>query len=65
METSKTIKVIGMARAGVGVRVMGKMCANVFINNFMGEGLGVVFKKGLNVSTNFKPQVCYRTQFDS
>lgn len=37
-------------------------CADVFTNNSMGESMGVnVFKMGLNVSTNFKLQVCYRT----
>lgn len=48
METSRTTKVIGMAKAGVGVRVMGKMCADVFTNSSMGEGMGVdISKMGL------------------
>lgn len=48
METSKTMKVIRMAKAGVGVKVIGKMCADVFTNNSMGEGMGVNFEMGLN-----------------
>lgn len=40
----------------------GKMCANVFANDFMVEGMAVnVFETGLNVSADFG-QVCYRAQ---
>lgn len=40
---------------------IGKMCDNVFMNNSMGKGImGInVFEIGLNVSPNFKQQVCY------
>lgn len=32
----------------------GKMCANVFTNNWMGEGVGINdLQIGLHVSTNF------------
>lgn len=42
--------------------MIGKMCA-VLPNNSMGEGVGIsVLEMGLNVSTHFKPQVCYRIQ---
>lgn len=35
------------------------LSVRVFTYNYMGEGMGVnVFEKVLNVSTNFKPQVC-------
>lgn len=60
---SKTTKVIRMGKAGVGVRVMGKMCADVFTNSSMGEGMGVdIFEMVFNFSTDFKAQFCYRTQ---
>lgn len=39
------------------------MCANVFANNLMDEGMGVnVFEVGFNVSTDFGRQVCYLAQ---
>lgn len=38
-----------------------KICAYEFTN--VGEGMGVnIFEICLDVSTNFKAQVCYRTQ---
>lgn len=65
METSKTAKVIRMVKAGVGVRVIGKICGHVFTNNSMDEGMGVdVFEMDLNVSADFGQQVCYRIQTD-
>lgn len=40
--------------------VIGKLCANVFANNFTGEAVGVrVLDTGLDVTTRFKQQVCY------
>ena len=39
------------------------MCAHVFTNHLMGEGMyGKVFEKGCNVSTDFGQQVCYGAQ---
>lgn len=43
--------------------LMGKMCANVFTNNSIGEGMDVkIFEMDLNVFTNFKQQVCCTAQ---
>lgn len=43
--------------------VIGEMCANVLTNNFMDEAMGTnVLETGLNVSTSFKQQLCYRAQ---
>lgn len=65
VETSEARKVIRMVKAGVGVRVIGKMFADVFTNNSMSEGAGVdAFEMGLNVSTSFKQQVCPGAQTD-
>ena len=39
------------------------MCANVFKNHWMGEGMGIkLFEMGGNVSTDFGQQVCYGAQ---
>lgn len=43
--------------------LVGKMSANVFTNNSMGEGMGVnVLEMGINISTDFKGKVCYISQ---
>lgn len=43
--------------------VIGKMCADVFTDNSVGDSMGVnIFEMHLNVSPNFKQQVGCRAQ---